>query len=287
MEKLCLECDKEFTVPNSRANAKYCSNKCRIIAQATDKNIQRRRKNVICKHCTTQFEVANYLNTKFCGKQCYWDYRNDNPDEIIQSNQKVNKIKKICKHCQERYEVFKYRTNSGFCSQQCHNEFRRESIICPTCNSDFIVTNYQVSNNRKYCSEKCSVKGVDKRKSKFSQSVLGFIGEYYSCDDEECIKNDERKVFGDIILKEYGIIIECNGDYWHCNPRIYSDTYYHTKIGKTASEIWQYDKDKCNFIISFGYDIITVWEYDWNNDDKFFNNLKIKIENKIYKNSRN
>ena len=39
-------------------------------------------------------------------------------------------------------------------------------------------------------------------------------------------------------------IIEFNGDYWHCNPLIYEETFYNKNKRKTAKEICQYDFNK-------------------------------------------
>lgn len=56
------------------------------------------------------------------------------------------------------------------------------------------------------------------------------------------------------------IVIECNGDYWHCNPLFYNHNYYHSKIRKTAQEIWEYDETRKKFIESKGYIAIFIWE---------------------------
>jgi hypothetical protein len=39
-------------------------------------------------------------------------------------------------------------------------------------------------------------------------------------------------------------IIEFNGDYWHCNPSIYSEDYIIKQTNKTAKQIWEHDKLK-------------------------------------------
>jgi G:T-mismatch repair DNA endonuclease (very short patch repair protein) len=283
MEKKCLECASTFNVQKSRQKSKYCSNICRIKAQSSDKNIQRKRKIIKCLCCNNLFEKLSYLKSKFCCKECYWKYRNENPEIKFQSNQTDNRIEKKCVNCDKSYKVHKYRKNNKYCSISCYNDYRRISIICPTCNSDFIITNYQ-NRNVRYCSIKCSSKGILKRKSKFSQSIITFIEKYYRCEEEKYIKDETHKYFIDICLLDYNILIECNGDYWHCNPIIYDYNYYNKKIRKTASEIWDKDGDKLHVLKELGYKVIVVWEYDWNNEEDFFNNLKIKIENEIYKN---
>lgn len=57
-------------------------------------------------------------------------------------------------------------------------------------------------------------------------------------------------------------IIEFNGDYWHCNPKIYSSTFYNKNMKKTAEEKWKLDVDKIKFAKDRGYEVMVVWEND-------------------------
>ena len=61
-------------------------------------------------------------------------------------------------------------------------------------------------------------------------------------------------------------IIEFQGDYWHCNPKLYDKDFYNKVKQKTAQEIWEYDKNKLECANFYGYDVLYVWEYDYNND---------------------
>ena len=285
MDKICLQCGNEYHVPKSREDSKYCSNKCRFGSQLTDKNIQRKRETRSCKECDNNFTVIKSVKSVFCSRKCYWSFRNNNPDIKIQSNQGDDRIEKICENCKKKYKAHKYRTNSRFCSVSCYDDFRRTSLICPSCNKPFIIPSFK--KERKYCSEECSAKGVLKRKSKFNNDVYSFLEKLYNIEDEKFIKVKNGKYFGDILLKEFDIIIECNGDYWHCNPNIYNENYFHKKIRKTAKEIWEKDLIKRKIITKSGYIVIVIWEYDWNNNDDFFNTLKLNIENEIRKNKKN
>jgi G:T-mismatch repair DNA endonuclease (very short patch repair protein) len=66
----------------------------------------------------------------------------------------------------------------------------------------------------------------------------------------------------DFMLKEEKLIIEFNGTYWHCDPRRYSDGFYHTKKEKTAAEIWEHDADKKHHAVENGYEYLVIWEED-------------------------
>lgn len=72
----------------------------------------------------------------------------------------------------------------------------------------------------------------------------------------------------DIYIPEMNLIIEYFGDYWHCNPIKYESDYYNQKKGKTASEIWDYDKQKLDLIIRMGYNLEVIWESELKHDNK-------------------
>jgi len=58
-------------------------------------------------------------------------------------------------------------------------------------------------------------------------------------------------------------IIEYNGDFWHCNPKIYSADYVNPRTKLTASEKWNLDAEKIMFAQSQGYEVLIVWESDF------------------------
>lgn len=61
-------------------------------------------------------------------------------------------------------------------------------------------------------------------------------------------------------------IIEFNGDYWHCNPKYYNKNYFHKFLQLTAEQIWEDNKIKIDSIIEEGYEVLIVWESDYNNN---------------------
>lgn len=61
-------------------------------------------------------------------------------------------------------------------------------------------------------------------------------------------------------------IIEFNGDFWHMNPEKYDGTYYN-KISKIyAKDKWEIDNIKIDCAKEYGYDILIIWESDYNKD---------------------
>ena len=81
----------------------------------------------------------------------------------------------------------------------------------------------------------------------------------------------------DILLVDFNILIEYNGDYWHYNPNKYEKDYFNKKKRMFAWELWKHDKRKKELSEENGYKLFTIWESDY----KF--NKQIEI-NKIIRN---
>lgn len=62
------------------------------------------------------------------------------------------------------------------------------------------------------------------------------------------------------------IAIEYFGDGYHCNPYKYRDPDQFLKhTGRTVGEQWKRDARKIAALRNYGYDVVIVWERDWNN----------------------
>jgi very-short-patch-repair endonuclease len=75
------------------------------------------------------------------------------------------------------------------------------------------------------------------------------------------------KYIVDMIRERDKKIIEFNGDFWHANPKFYEETQVlkgFLSDSKTVKEIWEKDLKRNNFLKERGYDILVIWENDWN-----------------------
>lgn len=61
-------------------------------------------------------------------------------------------------------------------------------------------------------------------------------------------------------------VIEFNGDYWHCNPKLYKYDFFNKSKQMFATDIWNYDKIKIESIENLGYDVLIIWESDYKNN---------------------
>src|SRR5690606_34214425 len=62
----------------------------------------------------------------------------------------------------------------------------------------------------------------------------------------------------DALLPEVGVVVECQGDYWHCNPAIYLDG----PQGGVQRASVERDAVKAARIGAAGYRLVLLWEAD-------------------------
>jgi G:T-mismatch repair DNA endonuclease (very short patch repair protein) len=86
----------------------------------------------------------------------------------------------------------------------------------------------------------------------------------------------------DEINHDLKIIIEYNGDIYHCRPRRYKNPDQYLKIiGRTVGEQWARDKKRLAVFYRFGYTVIVVWESDFHHDEeKQLERIKNEIDRK-------
>lgn len=82
----------------------------------------------------------------------------------------------------------------------------------------------------------------------------------------------------DFYIPSLSLIVEFYGDYWHCNPKIYKadDMIFG---GKTARDIWDYDKKRIEKLKDAANHIIIVWELDMIESITLVTNKIIEIWN--------
>ena len=79
----------------------------------------------------------------------------------------------------------------------------------------------------------------------------------------------------DFAIPEKKILIEFNGDFWHMNPMKYIASDIQARTGRTASEVWENDREKKRVAEEFGYQIYVIWESDWKKrSDDIINEIK-------------
>jgi very-short-patch-repair endonuclease len=82
------------------------------------------------------------------------------------------------------------------------------------------------------------------------------------CDREEFVTG----FIVDGIVNGTKTIIEFYGDIFHCNPNNFDDPEkFCSWIGRKVKDQWKRDERRIAAFYKNGYDVIIVWEEDWNN----------------------
>jgi len=82
----------------------------------------------------------------------------------------------------------------------------------------------------------------------------------------------------DLFIKEKNLLIEYNGDFWHCNPKKYPADYLNKKKNMTAEELWEQDEKKKNIAIENNYKFIVIWESDYKKNKEIEINKILNIK---------
>lgn len=95
--------------------------------------------------------------------------------------------------------------------------------------------------------------------------------------DQFCFKlsNGKYKLV-DFYDKKNNLVIEINGDFFHCNPKKYNEDYFNYFSNLTAKEIWILEKQILDDVKNlYGCKLYIIWESDWKeNKNEIINNLK-------------
>jgi len=60
------------------------------------------------------------------------------------------------------------------------------------------------------------------------------------------------------------LILEFHGDYYHCNPRKFTDpNWMNPTLKMTAGQKWKYDRRRMACFLNLGFRVLVVWESDW------------------------
>lgn len=105
---------------------------------------------------------------------------------------------------------------------------------------------------------------LKEKRSKLEESLIPHLLGY-----ENNIRISRYTV--DFLNEKTKHIIEVYGDYWHCNPKIYSDDYHHHYFKMSAIDRRKIDESRVKYLESLGYSVTVVWESDI---EKFIENIR-------------
>lgn len=250
----------------------------------------------ICEWTKQEFYVDfKHRNQRFIDKNAMYSWRKNQNREIVK-----------CLKCGKDFERYKniLHPKSGKPTQYCSNECNRTSDekreklkkwansnnnhwFSKKCQSKVKTTKLKKYGNENYNNTQKSIKtclskyGIPyttylpqtrsngKTISKFQKMIYDEIIEQYpDALLEEYLQDVNKSV--DIYIPSKKLIIECFGDYWHCNPKKYDETYYNKSVHLLAKEIWERDIKRINLFKEKGYTV----EIRWENSNRKLNKVK-------------
>lgn len=242
IEKICEWTGKKFVVDWKHRNQRFID-KLAMYEWRKSQN----REVVKCLTCDNPFERYKHilhpdtgLPTQYCSNKCNRSSKEKRAalKKWIRANNPMNNPlsrDKIRKSKLERYG------NGGYNNMDKHSYTMMNRYGVP-----YAVYLPQCKSNGK------RVSGFQKR------VFMEIIKQYPDAELEKYLQDVQR--FVDIYIPSIKKVVECYGDYWHCNPTKCSPDYYNRLAHLTAQEIWDRDKKRENLLKHGGYDVDIVWE---------------------------
>jgi G:T-mismatch repair DNA endonuclease (very short patch repair protein) len=221
------------------------------------------RVTLSCEFCRANFDVllCRASRSRFCSVEC-----------------RVAGLQVWAK-CLQCGETFKPRVHSLYCSRECNALGRRKypEKICEHCGKTFRTSTPKggrgIPGLGKFCSRKCkgaAVRGVvpsHLRELFKTKRSTGIELKTYEALDRLGVTFERQASIGpffvDAFLSDRSTVIECQGDYWHCNPDVYPNGPKGAgeEFARIARKVAQ-DKGRRQWLEAHGYCVIELWERD-------------------------
>lgn len=291
VKKNCVICNKEFELTVGLANRiKCCSKECGLELKKINNKIRREKNNikVNCDYCgkplsltKSRFEESE---KHFCNRECHAEYLKSTHREV-----------RYCEVCGEPFVTLKTK-DQKYCSVPCsriaysqiyvgenHWAYNRIKTNCTWCNKDLTID--QCNNKRSkhhFCNKDCFrqwfanvCSQTEEFKNRSRQNTLRMLSDGTINTTKTSIqiktndildklkiqfKNEEIYDYYavDNYLTKYNLIIEVQGDYFHCNPLIYNEINYEMQLGRIYN-----DRTKNKYLKNqYQINILYLWGKD-------------------------
>jgi G:T-mismatch repair DNA endonuclease (very short patch repair protein) len=223
----CALCLKPFS--RWKASRVYCSRNCYH-------NARRRPKYLKCKVCDAPFKVRKCRRRQYCSHQCKY----------------VGSRKfRECAFCSKQYW---HGTGKGkvYCSIRCQARGREVWRSCNRCEKPYRPR----FGGKLYCSQACGIAALQEGYPTTIETAV------YEALSELGIKYNPQYIIDnfvcDVFIPDRNLIIECQGDYWHCNPARYPNG----PINQVQRDGVIRDKRKFAKFAKLGIPVFQIWEAD-------------------------
>lgn len=273
-ERLCEHCGERFMAPRSaikKGMGKYCSKECSYSGL-------RKGHISVCEYCGKNFWVQPFYSAhgrKYCSRTCY-------------GASMERRVTCTCQQCGKEFSVLPKQSQQMFCSWGCLHQHRREALPAEEIKRMYLDGNLAMPQIAKQFG--VSVSSIQSRleamniprrnhserivsQTRFGNSlememqrILDELGFAY----KHSQKIEQR--FFDFYLPDFNVLIECDGTFWHADPRFFPnrDNLYALQKKNIAA-----DTKKNILAQERGYILLRFWEYDvWNNRDMVISQLQ-------------
>ena len=261
----CQKCATELTHNKQRSNTKDFIEKAKLIHgdnyDYTNTNYIDVKTNIIIickKHGNFKQKPNNHLNGAGCSK-CNNCYRGNINDFIEESNKLYNN--------KYDYSLVNYKSVDN-----------KVDIICKI-HGLFQITPYHHIKRNQECPKCCKYK----KYSKLSIIWLNFLQKYYNIIIQHAENNTEYKISNinykaDGYCKETNTVFEFHGTIFHGDPRLCNQNEFNY-FGKNYGELYQKTLEREQQIKDLGYNLVVMWEYDWNKINNSIKTIQRKFRN--------
>lgn len=141
-------------------------------------------------------------------------------------------------------------------------------ITCPVHGSF-----YQTPNNHLSCKAgcpKCVTKHVSTQSIAWLDSIQKSTGLHirHLGNNSQEFRIPGTKWEADGYCEETNTVYEYHGDFWHGHPNYFNPNDIHPIINKPYIELYNQTLEREQTIRSLGYNLVTIWEHEWNAKNK-------------------
>jgi G:T-mismatch repair DNA endonuclease (very short patch repair protein) len=284
--KICISCNQEFLA--NANNQKLCSVECRTeFGRLKEKeryaeSFASSRKESVCIVCKNKFEYhfrRERGERKFCSRSCASKYHIQNGAfenwRIRRDEKRGKQLKCINPGCKNLVYVPPRLTKAGkgkLCSFECEKLYFSQ-LFKGDKNPFYgkkLTHESKVKQKETLQSQHPGITNAfslakKRTKTKPQIELFEYVSKKYPSlkfEIEKRLNEGIKEFYGDIVSFTHKIVIEFNGDYWHCNPTKYDSNFFHHVKKVRACDIWHQDAKRLETISSFGYRILVIWESD-------------------------
>jgi very-short-patch-repair endonuclease len=258
---ICRECNKEVLVINKQHLSK-CSNITREEYIKKYPNTSLIEENIRLSYASHGNKNGNWKNGKSI-KNCI-----ECDKQLSRNNQ--SGLCRSCANTGSRNGFFNKQHSVKTKKQMCQSAKKRDKTTYKyglPLKEDISANNkkrweQKTDNEKQEAVKNFIIAGLKSCKKSKETKIENLIFDFVNSFNVSVERNFQIGIYNVDFLIKNKFIVECFGDYWHCNPSIYEGNFYNKSIKLTAKEKWEKDKNKIQKLKDKGFEVLVLWESD-------------------------